>query len=592
MSQKDYTDLSRDAIIKQPTTYTLMPKKVTLTGLKVFAIVMTRLQGFFNDAIAARQQRGTVQPAQQQLYLDFTPRGKEFEIVKEDREDISKGDVRFTIKFRELGIAPKNYPAAFQTLLKMAYTPVRIPLNGKVTYTTLMRIDVEAGENAVVLPDGRVDYIKPEVSLVVPRVVANRIFNVELMGYDQYFLHTALYSKSIYTFYIYVFLSGQWFRGHSRVEKDYEDFRAEVGLYDDPNDPDPKRRRAGQRYKAWGQFCQSVLEPARLELDDSCKRGHAPLSFAYEPLYGTRPNARTGRNMRTVTHIVFTILPAEGFERQLADKQSSPFADNTMQDNLYRFLHQKLKLSNDQATKAIRQAFDLAGTDGIRQLADKANFLYDTYVVKKTSQVKNLGAACKTAIDTFLTEEIISTPKAEIVTDASDISPEEAHRLAQAAISGTPADPSRLISSPAVPSQSRPVSSPAIPSQELSRPGLARPLTATESSLFQRVCDALADDRRRGIFADERTQLWAVPVPDILGTSLLRICYDAPDTRGHDMSVETPMYLAHLFRHCQTYFTLKGEDGRRLSPVTEVQILIRNRSGRYVGVARRALTEG
>lgn len=436
--KESYTNLSREAIIKQPTTYTLMPKKVTLTGLKVFAIVMTRLQGFFNDALKARQQQGTLQTAKQ-LYLDFTPRSNEFEIVKEDRGDISKGDVRFTVKFKELGIAPKNYPAAFQTLMKMAFTPVRIPCEGKVKYTTLMSLDVEGGDNAVVLPDGTVDYIKPEVSLVVPRIVANRIFNVELMGYDQYFLHTALYSKSVYTFYIYVFLSGQWFRGNTRIEKSYEDFRAEVGLYNDPSDPDPKRRKAGERYKAWGQFCQSVLEPARKELDESVRTGHAPLSFAYEPLYGSCVNATTGRTTRAVTHIVFTILPAKGFEHRIAsDAQQSIIAENTLQDKLARFLRNNLRLSNDQINRALREVTELAGTDGINQLADKANTLYKRYVVDGKTKASNLGAACATAIRNFIDNELVRTPTAEIVTDPLEA--DQARQLVGQAIN-TPSSP-------------------------------------------------------------------------------------------------------------------------------------------------------
>ena len=415
-------DLSKESLMKQPTAYTLMPKKATLTQMKVFTVIMYRLQAFFNKVI---EEKYKTPEKSQQLFLDFAADNGEFVIAKETTRLIDPGDVLIDIPLRDLHIEPKNYPAAVETLWRVASTPCVIndEETGEQKITNFMYLvkggNITATKEEITETDPitgktvkreveRIRYKQPRIRMGIPRAVAAQIFDIDIRGYDQFSLPAALAAGSVYTLLIYILVSGQYHRGNNQFQKDYMELREELGFFDTPTD------KNASKYIEWAQFERGVMRVAKDELDRKLKSGEIDMSFDYEPVFDRWLNPATGRTKRIVQRITFRVIPSASIAHLLT-------VQPTETDELIQSMMGELKLTNPQVTGKYKgflaRTRQLLGPDGIARLRTKVNELIAEK--NKRTDINNVGRWACSRINEWLQKQQPSTQPTEVVSESA-----------------------------------------------------------------------------------------------------------------------------------------------------------------------------
>ncbi len=400
-------DLSKESLMKQPTAYTLMPKKATLTQMKVFVVIMYRLQAFFNKVIEEKYKT----PAKtQQLFLDFAADNGEFVIANETTKLIDQGDVLIDIPLRDLHIEPKNYPAAVETLWRVASTPCVITdeETGEQKITNFMYLvkggNVTATKEKVTEQDPvtgktvtreveRIHYKQPRIRMGIPRAVAGQIFDIDIRGYDQFNLPAALAAGSVYTLLIYILVSGQYHRGNNQFQKDYTELREELGFFDSPTE------KNANKYIEWSQFERGVIKVAKDELDRKLKDGEIDMSFDYEPVFERWINPDTGRPKRIVQRITFRIIPSASIAHLLTIQPTDT-------DQLIRRMIGELQLTpaqvNGKRKGFLTRAKEILGAEGIVIMRTKVEELINEKNTR--TDIINVGKWACTSLNKWILE--------------------------------------------------------------------------------------------------------------------------------------------------------------------------------------------
>ena len=400
-------DLSKESLMKQPTAYTLMPKKATLTQMKVFTVIMYRLQAFFNKVI---EEKYKTPEKSQQLFLDFAADNGEFVIANETTKLIDQGDVLIDIPLRDLHIEPKNYPAAVETLWRVASTPCVITdeETGEQKITNFMYLvkggNLTATKEKVTEQDPvtgktvtreieRIHYKQPRIRMGIPRAVAGQIFDIDIRGYDQFNLPAALAAGSVYTLLIYILVSGQYHRGNNQFQKDYMELREELGFFDSPTE------KNASKYLEWSQFERGVMRVAKDELDRKLRDGEIDMSFDYEPVFERWLNPATGRPKRIVQRITFRVIPSAAIAHLLTVQPSET-------DQLIRRMIGELQLTpaqvNGKHKGFLTRTKQLLGPDGIGRLREKVEELISEKSTR--TDILNVGKWACTSLNQWLME--------------------------------------------------------------------------------------------------------------------------------------------------------------------------------------------
>lgn len=271
--------IDRNKLLAQPVTLSMLPYKASLIEIKVLNAIVRRLQDIFKQKI---NEKFVTSSKIQMASL--------FETEELRANYLDKDDIIFDLHLSELGIPPKHYPVAFNTIWRMAGIPCLIPVdNGKgetgEMIDTLLK-PILWNENVISTTDEKTGektykYKKPVISIVIKKRVANHIFDLN-KWIDHYLDYTVTNSDSSYSARIYIYISSKYSREGKTCREDYMAFRKIMGFIDDNED----------KYMYFSDFKRRVLEPAKIELERKAKTKETDFYFDFKPIYKNNKKSR------------------------------------------------------------------------------------------------------------------------------------------------------------------------------------------------------------------------------------------------------------------------------------------------------------
>lgn len=411
--KKKSVTLSLQDLITQPRQLAHLPMMNKVTGYRVLIAVLQRLQGLWRIAKMPENARNG------QLYMNFIT--DEFEVKRQKEAAYNEGDVVFKLRLSDIADDP-HYDEARQALASLLHVHCFIPDPDNPGYyrtESLMQIKGRR-ENG--------KFVGTEFEVIIPRLTAENILDINLFGnYTRFVGYTAGRLRSSFSYPLYIYLSEEWRHHGEHFVIAIRDLRTRLGFVRDADDPERENR-----YAAWSQFCDKVLNQAQKELDKLAEGGGADFTFTYQGLlHGTplppykRPDA-----------VAFTILPTEAGR---TIKEENDYAPNRAiaQKLMVEFFH----LHVNQARALLRRVTPVIMPALLAQLQT----WHDEFLAHQHPDVKNLAAWAHTSIDNFIREkEKKYFVQAEDVT-AEDVTaeptPEQAQQFAQAAINDPQPEP-------------------------------------------------------------------------------------------------------------------------------------------------------
>lgn len=322
--KKKAVTLSLRDLVTQPKQLAHLPMMNKVTGYRVLLAVLQRLQGLWK--IAKMQKQLPKSDRDGQLYLNFAT--DEFEVKKQSEGVFNEGDVVFKLRLSDIADDP-HYEEARTALFSITRINCFVPDKDNPGYyitESLMKI---YGKRE----DGK--FIGTNFTVVIPRNIAENILDINLFGnYTRFVGYTAGKLRSSFSYPLYIYLSEMWRQHGDRFIIPMRDLRYRLGFVKGNDDPGRE-----ERYSAWSQFCDKVLNQAQKELDKLSESGGADFTFTYQGLlHGVqlppykRPDA-----------VVFTILPTEAGKNIQEENDYAPnreLAQNLMVDVFHLHINQ------------------------------------------------------------------------------------------------------------------------------------------------------------------------------------------------------------------------------------------------------------
>lgn len=298
--KKEVIVLDRNNLLAQPVTLSMLPFTASLTQIKVINAVVRKLQDIFKKKLNEKFSAPQVQM------------GSLFDSEELREHVLDKDDIMFDLHLSELGIQPKHYPVAFNTIFQMAGIPCLVPVNNGKGETgdmidTLLK-PILWNENVITETDKKTGdtvykYKKPVISIVIKKNVANHIFDFN-KWIDHYLDYTVTNSESSYSARIYIYISSKFSRDGSKFKEDYMNFRKIMGFIGEN----------GEKYLYFSDFKRRVLEPAKQELEKKAKTKETDFYFDYKPIY------KNNRKSRCPESIEFEVKLSELGNQLQSDK--------------------------------------------------------------------------------------------------------------------------------------------------------------------------------------------------------------------------------------------------------------------------------
>lgn len=348
-------------LIYQPHKMSRLPALDSRIASRTILAILQRLQGLF--ALARAQERDP------QLYLKFET--DLFEVKKTATSSFDRGDVLFNLRLSDIA-EPNHYPEVRRALLGLEHVKVLVPVKeepGKFRTSSLMDIKAEY--------DAAGNMIGTDFSVVVPRVTAENILDINLLGgFSRFLLFTASQFRSDYGYTLYVRLSDEWRRQGDVFELGYEDLRQNMGFVLEKQEYKDKDGRVKEqiidhtkKHASWSLFCRYVLNQAQEELQ--AMAGRTPpvtdFTFTYEGLLNGRPLPKYKRP----DAVRFTIHPTT-----VGRKLASDTAFSVQSIQARRFMTEHFRLTEGQARTYMRRVTPDNVDDFLRmmqQLEDDLN---------------------------------------------------------------------------------------------------------------------------------------------------------------------------------------------------------------------------
>ena len=383
---------------------------ITRTELAIVDAVLHKIQALVRKRIDMTAN-GTTDG---QLMLQFEEEAGK--ITKKSQSQFTDlGDYEFRFPLRDLGIAPRHYQEAFDTVMKMGDINVEWEFdderNGRSTTkkqlfqpTALGAVkrwnDPEAHRNA----KGGVDPVppsapnhlfhweytgKPAIAISMSGLVADRLFDPYRYGH---YLDVTLDFKCKYSIRLYWFLSLYWSRGFTRFDFSWTALRTTLGIDQNPdggknviqelpdshtvriNAPDERHVLMGV-YPKLSLFQKRVLEPIREDFlrmapkpaDDGTTS--VPPRVEYNLDIEVTKRTDTSRNTRVevADRIIFT-LHVSSLGRQIQDGRDI----NAQQRRIIGKMTEQLYLHYDKALSYTRIA-----SGSLQQLEEKVDYIID-----------------------------------------------------------------------------------------------------------------------------------------------------------------------------------------------------------------------
>lgn len=272
--------ISKEDLLYQPLALAVNGYGATAFQQNTVIAILRKLKG------AIKEMRDSqFSPQQHQLTLFETE-----DLVKKNY--LNKGDIVFDLHMRELGVSPKHYQEAFNTVCQTGSIMVWVPvmLDGKEVMMLDNLFNV-VSENVREVRDPQTNSIvkyeyvnrSPSCTIIIPHAVAAHLFPPESRIYD--FLEpTAMLMADKSPKRLYMYLS------NFKNMKDgytvgYMRFRHDIGMNDEtaPIDPETKERKI--MYPYYSYFFKRVIKPAYEQMKKLCEEGLCDFWFDVDTIY-------------------------------------------------------------------------------------------------------------------------------------------------------------------------------------------------------------------------------------------------------------------------------------------------------------------
>lgn len=383
---------------------------ITRTELAIIDAVLHKIQSLVRKRI---DMKANGEPEDRQLMLRFEEEaGKITDPSQSQVTDVGSYEFRFPL--RDLGIAPRHYQEAFDTVMKMGDINVEWEFDDKEhgRSTTKKQLFQPTAFGAVKRwndPDshrnakGEVEQVpantpnhlfhweytgKPAVGISMSGIVADRLFDPYRYGH---YLDVTLDFKCKYSIRLYWFLSLYWSRGFTRFDFSWEALRTTLGIDQNPeggknviqelpdhhtvrvNAPDAQHIVTGV-YPKLSLFTKRVLDPIREDFLRMAPKPTAegeptapPPRVEYNLNYEVTKRTDTSRNTRVeVADRIIITLTVSSLGRQIQEGRDI----NAQQRRIIYKLTDQLHQPQDKALYYTRTA---AGQ--LQQLEDKVDYI-------------------------------------------------------------------------------------------------------------------------------------------------------------------------------------------------------------------------
>lgn len=369
-------------LITQPRKMASLPALGSRIGQRTMLAVLQRLQGLF--ALAKASEKNP------QLYFNFET--EDFEVKRKSTAGYNEGDVLFNLSLSDIA-EPNHYPEVRAALGELLNVHVLVPIPeepGHFRTESLMQIKGEF--------DAEGKFVGTDFSVIVPRLAAENILDINLLGgYSRFLLFTASQFRSEYAYALYIRLSEEWRRHGDVFEISYEDLRRNMGFVIERVESQNEKGKKTfvtvdhtKKHASWSLFCRYVLDQTQQELMAMSQRTPPVTDFTFE--YEGRLHGGPLPKYKRPDAVRFTIIPTS-VGKQLSSETA--FASQSIRAR--RMMTKLFSLTEGQARTLMRRVTP-DNVEPLLQMMEDWKFRLDAGQLKWT----NIPAAAWTSIDSFL----------------------------------------------------------------------------------------------------------------------------------------------------------------------------------------------
>lgn len=380
--KKNSVTVGLNELITQPRKMASMPALGSRIGQRTMLAVLQRLQGLFNLAKASEKDP--------QLYFNFET--DDFEVKRKSTAGYNEGDVLFNLSLSDIA-EPNHYPEVRAALGELLNVHVLVPIPdepGHFRTESLMQIKGEF--------DAEGKFVGTDFSVIVPRLAAENILDINLLGgYSRFLLFTASQFRSEYAYALYIRLSEEWRRHGDVFEIGYEDLRRNMGFVIERVESQNEKGKKTfvtvdhtKKHASWSLFCRYVLDQTQQELMAMSKRTPPVTDFTFE--YEGRLCGQPLPKYRRPDAVRFTIIPTAVGKQLTSD---TAFASQSIRAR--RMMTKLFGLTEGQARTLMRRVTP-DNVDDLLQMMGDWRFRLDAGQLRWT----NVPAAAWTSIDSYL----------------------------------------------------------------------------------------------------------------------------------------------------------------------------------------------
>jgi len=317
-----------------------------------------------------------------------------FDIDGVKRNFLKKGDLVFDLHMRDLGVEPRHYPVAFDTLCKMGSAMVWVPVEEKgvkkLMMDNLFNIVTENIEKIQDPVSGAITYRytnrNPTCTVVVPRHVAEMLFPADKRITD--FLEpTALMISEKSPKRIYMYLSTFKNRPEGYTV-DYWKFRHDIGFNDENAPIDKATRERKIQYPYYSYFHKFVLKPSMEKLRLLSEQQQCDFWFEVKPIYDRPGRAKNPDRLHFIFHM-----------SDLGENIRSEKMNLRREIELEMSMLDKLMLTRQQVVKLMNRVREV---DARQALGQKIEGLIRELERNRERPISNVGAWAFASLNNFL----------------------------------------------------------------------------------------------------------------------------------------------------------------------------------------------
>lgn len=331
----------------QPTALTFMRHDYTLMQQRIYATIISCLQGAFLEA-----KNSVFNHAYEENSLLYKNSWAEYERdfeEKDVRTDRLTRAVPIKIKMKDFNVPRTQYQDLKDSLITFGYSPVGIQIPDRrgniwVEYACLCKMRIPVKLKKIT-----------HVYAVFERAAAIEMFNAMHAGYTKFLKDVILFTRSKYTSRFYLFLSA--YANKRSCFTPYEDLR--------------KYLRLNVKYKDYNYFKRDILDVAAAELKTMYEAGLSNLCFTFSP--EQRISSTSGG--KEIIGITFQITRADNIK-----DIEIPFYDDARKRNINKLLREYCGCTPESSEKIASEVTE----ENYQKVSEKVMFLAEKFAAEDT----------------------------------------------------------------------------------------------------------------------------------------------------------------------------------------------------------------